>query len=53
MLVCYDQIMRKKPLPVLLDDKEREILEALAEEWGLSLAGAIRRLIRESEEYLS
>jgi hypothetical protein len=40
--------MKKKALPIQLDDVEREILEALASKWGLSLAGSVRRLIRES-----
>jgi len=42
--------MSKKPLQIQLDDIEREKLESLASRWGLSLAGAIRRLIRESED---
>jgi hypothetical protein len=40
--------MKKKPLPIQLDALERLKLEALAASWGLSLSGAIRRLIRES-----
>ena len=39
----------KKPIPVLLDPYERERLEKLASHWGLPLAGAVRRLIRETE----
>jgi hypothetical protein len=39
----------KRPIPVLLDSYERERLEKLAAQWGVSLAGAVRRLIRETE----
>jgi Ribbon-helix-helix protein, copG family len=39
--------MKKKPLPVQLDEVEREKIEALASKWGISLSGVIRRLIRE------
>ncbi len=39
--------MRKKALPIQLDETEREKIEALAAEWGISLSGVIRRLIRE------
>ncbi len=42
--------MKKKALPVQLDDIEREKIERLAVVWGLSLAGVIRRLIREKED---
>jgi hypothetical protein len=42
--------MKKKALPVQLDDIEREKIERLAEVWGLSLSGVIRRLIREYQE---
>jgi len=41
--------MSKKALQIQLDEIEREKLEALASRWGLSLAGVIRRLIREFE----
>jgi hypothetical protein len=39
--------MKKKALPVQLDETERSKIEALATEWGISLSGVIRRLIRE------
>jgi hypothetical protein len=39
---------KKKPLPVYLDDIEREKLEKLADSWGVSLSNAIKRLIREA-----
>lgn len=39
---------KRKPLPIYLDDEERERLEALAKKWGVSLSGAVKRLIRES-----
>lgn len=42
--------MSKKALQIQIDKIEREKLEALASGWGLSLAGAIRRLIREFED---
>lgn len=42
--------MKKKPLLIQLDDIEREKIERLAVVWGLSLAGTIRRLIRERKE---
>jgi hypothetical protein len=42
--------MKKKPLLIQLDEIEREKVERLAVVWGLSLAGTIRRLIREQNE---
>jgi len=42
--------MKKKPLMIQLDDIEREKIERLGAIWGLSLAGTIRRLIREHKE---
>jgi hypothetical protein len=39
--------MKKKPLPVQLDEVERQKIEVVAKVWGASLSGAIRRLIRE------
>lgn len=45
--LCYDSPMKKKALPIQLDETEREKIEALAAEWGISLSGVIRRLIRE------
>lgn len=44
-----DQTSEKKPIPVRLDSYERDRLEKIAAFWGVSLAAAIRRLIRESE----
>lgn len=35
---------KKQPLPIYLDEYEREILEKLASKWGVSLSGAIKRL---------
>lgn len=40
-------ISKRKPILVRLDEKERTKLEALASVWGVTLAAAIRRLIRE------
>ena len=37
----------KKPLLVQLDDADRTKLEAIAANWGVSLGGAVRRLIKE------
>jgi hypothetical protein len=42
--------MNKKPLMIQIEDIEREKIERLAIIWGLSLAGTIRRLIREYKE---
>ena len=42
--------MKKKSLPIQLDDTERTKIEHLATNWGVSLSGAIRRLIREYKE---
>ena len=39
----------RQPIIVRLDNAERAKLEALAAAWGLSLAGAMRRLIREKK----
>lgn len=39
--------MKKKSLPIQLDEIERRKLENLAADWGLSLSASIRRLIRE------
>lgn len=38
---------KKKALPVYLDDLEKQKLQKLANEWGISLSGAVKRLIRE------
>ena len=40
--------MRIKPLPVYLDDVEREIVEKRSKQWGCTLSSAIKRMIRES-----
>jgi hypothetical protein len=42
--------MKKKALPIQLDEVEREKLEVLASKWGLSLSGVVRRLIREYKD---
>lgn len=42
--------MNKKPLMIQIEDIERDKIERLATLWGLSLAGTIRRLIREYKE---
>ena len=39
--------MKKKALPIQLDETERKKLEILASNWGISLSSAVRRLIRE------
>lgn len=39
----------KRPISILLDSYERQRLERFAQQWGLPLAGAVRRLIRETE----
>lgn len=41
-------ISKRKPLLVRLDDSEREKLDDVSAAWGVTLAAAIRRLIRES-----
>jgi hypothetical protein len=43
-----ERLPKKSRLLVLLDAQERAMLERLAAQWGVSLAGAVRRLIRES-----
>lgn len=48
--IYYHNDMKKKALPVQLDDIERQKIEALASKWGISLSGVIRRLIREYED---
>lgn len=40
---------KDKPLVVRLDATERARLEQIAAGWGTTLAGAVRRLIREAE----
>jgi hypothetical protein len=42
--------MKKKAMPIQLDETERQKLEVLAFKWGLSLSGVVRRLIRESKD---
>lgn len=49
MSVWYHFRMRE-PLLIRLDEEERKRLEVLAKRWGLTLAGAMRRLIREYED---
>ncbi|QSJ19653.1 ribbon-helix-helix protein, CopG family [Nostoc sp. UHCC 0702] len=41
--------MKKKSLPVYLDDFEKEKLKKIADNWGVSLSSAIKRLIREKD----
>lgn len=40
-------MVKKKALPVYLDEKERQKLDEIAKQWGVSLSTAIKRLIRE------
>jgi macrodomain Ter protein organizer (MatP/YcbG family) len=40
---------KKHSVPAYLDELEFEKLTSLADKWGCSLSGAIRRLIREKE----
>jgi hypothetical protein len=42
--------MKKKPLLIQLDETDREKIERLAALWGLSLAGTMRRLVKEYKE---
>jgi hypothetical protein len=42
--------MKKKPLPAQFDEVERQKLERLAAQWGISLSGTIRRIVREHPE---
>ena len=42
--------MKKKPVPVYLDDYERELLELLVSEWGGSYSAAFKRLLREKQK---
>ncbi|WP_066379832.1 MULTISPECIES: ribbon-helix-helix protein, CopG family [unclassified Anabaena] len=41
--------MKKKSLPVYLDEVEKEKLEKIAANWGVSLSSAVKRLIREKD----
>jgi hypothetical protein len=47
-----DMARRKRTHEVLLrlSDEDRAMLERLAERWGVSLSGVLRRLIREEHE---
>lgn len=40
---------KRNPLLVRMDDAERAKLTRLAESWGVPLAAAVRRLIREAK----
>lgn len=40
-------VKSKKPLPVYLDETEREKVELYSERWGVSLSAAIKRMVRE------
>ena len=42
--------MARKGLLIQLDDAEKASLQAIAEDWGVSLAGAVRRLIRDKKK---
>lgn len=42
--------MKKKSLPAQFDEVERQKLEQLADKWGISLSGTIRRIVREYKE---
>lgn len=42
-------ISKRQPIPIRLDEGERTRLGRIASYWGTSLAGAIRRLIRETK----
>lgn len=38
---------KRQPTPLRLNDEERGMAQRWADEWGVSLAAAIRRIIRE------
>jgi len=38
---------KRQPTPLRLNDDERAMAQRWADEWGVSLAAAIRRMIRE------
>lgn len=38
---------KKLPLPVYLDECERQKLEEIAKTWGTNLSNTVKRLIRE------
>ena len=42
--------IKNNRVQISLSDYERKRLERLASNWGVSLAGAVRRLIREAED---
>jgi hypothetical protein len=42
--------MKKKSLPAQFDEVERQKIEQLAAKWGISLSGAIRRIVREYQD---
>jgi hypothetical protein len=42
-------ISKRKPVLVRLDESERQKLEDISSAWGVTLAAAIRRLIREKK----
>lgn len=44
------QAYKDQKLLVRLDSEERHSLEEIAMHWGMPLAGAVRRLIREEAE---
>lgn len=41
---------RRKPMPVYLDDSDRQKLDRLAGAWGVSLSSAVQRLVRSFDE---
>jgi hypothetical protein len=41
---------KKKSLPAQFDEVERQKIEQLAVKWGISLSGAIRRIVREYQD---
>jgi hypothetical protein len=43
---------KKHPVPAYLDDEEFEMLQAIVKQWGGSLSGALKRLIREKSQEL-
>lgn len=44
-------IAMRSPILIRFDDLERTKLERIAHHWGVSLAAAVRRLIREAEGF--
>ena len=40
----------RKPIQVRFSEEEREMIESMANAWGVSIAQAVRRLVREAKE---